>query len=52
MARAMAHPTRNVAELRRQYDRLGQTLDQLRTRQEKLAASMARGEALKAGKKD
>ena len=23
MARAMAHPTRNVAELRRQYDRLG-----------------------------
>ena len=52
MARAMAHPTRNVAELRRQYDRLGQTLDQLRTRQEKLAASMARGEALKAGRAD
>ena len=41
MARAMAHPTRNVAELRRQYERLGQTIDQLRAKQEKLAASMA-----------
>ncbi|MCG8991442.1 phage tail tape measure protein, partial [Laribacter hongkongensis] len=52
MARAMSHPTRNVAELRRQYDRLGQTLDQLRTKQEKLAASMARGESLKAARAD
>lgn len=52
MARAMSHPTRNVAELRRQYDRLGQTLDQLRTKQEKLAASMARGEALKSARAD
>ncbi|WP_258186862.1 hypothetical protein, partial [Chromobacterium haemolyticum] len=34
MARAMAHPTRNVGELRRQYERLGQTLDQLRVKQE------------------
>lgn len=47
MARAMAHPTRNVGELRRQYERLGQTLDQLRAKQEKLAGSLAKGEALR-----
>jgi len=52
MARAMSHPTRNVGELRRQYERLGQTIDQLRAKQEKLAVSMARGEALKAARAD
>lgn len=52
MARAMSHPTRNVGELRRQYERLGQTIDQLRAKQEKLAASMARGDALKAARAD
>ncbi len=48
----MSHPTRNVGELRRQYERLGQTIDQLRVKQEKLAASMARGDALKAARAD
>ncbi|WP_201282300.1 phage tail tape measure protein [Chromobacterium phragmitis] len=52
MARAMSHPTRNVAELKRQYDRLGQTLDQLRSKQERLTASLARGETLKAARAD
>lgn len=48
MAQAMAHPTRNVAELHRQYVRLGQTIDNLRAREMRLSASMARGEALRA----
>ena len=52
MARAMAHPTRNVGQLRQQYERLGQTIDQIRLKQEKLAASMARGEALKVARTD
>ncbi|MEN3809815.1 phage tail tape measure protein [Chromobacterium piscinae] len=52
MARAMSHPTRNVAELKRQYDRLGQTLDQLRSKQERLTASLARGETLKANRSE
>lgn len=52
MARAMAHPTRNVGQLRQQYERLGQTIDQIRIKQEKLAASMARGEALKTARTD
>ncbi len=52
MARAVAHPARNLGELRHQYERLGQTIDQLRVKQEKLTASMARGEALKAARAD
>lgn len=52
MARAMSHPTRNVAELKRQYDRLGLTLDQLRSKQERLTASLARGETLKANRSE
>ncbi|MBP4049236.1 phage tail tape measure protein [Chromobacterium violaceum] len=52
MARAMSHPTRNVAELKRQYDRLGLTLDQLRSKQERLTASLARGEMLKSTRAD
>lgn len=52
MARAMAHPTRNLAELNRRYQQLGETLEQLRAKQEKLTASMARGEALKAARAD
>ncbi len=47
MARAFAHPTRNVAALRQQYERLGQTLDTLRIKQERLTASLAKGEALR-----
>ena len=47
MARALAHPLRDVGALRREYDRLGQTLDQVRLKQERLAARMATGQALK-----
>lgn len=50
MARAMAHPTRNLGELRRQYELLGQSIDRLRAKQEKLAISVARGEALKSAR--
>ncbi|MET0264716.1 MAG: phage tail tape measure protein [Duganella sp.] len=47
MARAMAHPSRDLGQLRRQYEQLGQTLEQLRLRQERLTASMARGHVLR-----
>ncbi|ARU23676.1 hypothetical protein RSSE_c3293 [Ralstonia solanacearum] len=47
MARAMAHPTRNVGELRRQYEQLGKTMDALAAKQANLAAQMARGDALR-----
>ena len=52
MARAFAHPTRNVSTLRREYDRLGQTLDQVRVKQERLAARLAAGNALKDARAD
>lgn len=47
MARAMARPTRNVGELRRQYEQLGKTMDALAAKQANLAARMARGDALR-----
>lgn len=47
MARAFAHPSRNVSTLRREYDRLGKTLDQVRIKQERLATRLAAGNALK-----
>ncbi|ALS60666.1 phage tail tape measure protein [Pandoraea norimbergensis] len=46
MSRAMAHPMRNVGELRHQYERLGTTMDALTTKQAALAGQLARGEAL------
>lgn len=52
MARAFAHPSRNVRTLRREYDRLGQTLDQVRIKQERLAARLAAGNALKDARAD
>ena len=52
MARAMAHPMRSVGLLRNEYVRLGQTLDLVRDKQQRLAASMARGEALKGARAD
>lgn len=52
MARAFAHPSRNVSTLRREYDRLGQTLDQVRIKQERLAARLAAGNALKDARAD
>lgn len=47
MAQALAHPARNVGALRAQYERLGATIDRVAARQAALAASIARGEALK-----
>ncbi|MBL8509618.1 MAG: phage tail tape measure protein, partial [Chitinimonas sp.] len=47
MARAFAHPTRSIAGLRKEYDRLGLTLDQLRVKQERLAARLAMGNTLR-----
>ncbi|KVN76040.1 phage tail tape measure protein [Burkholderia ubonensis] len=47
MARAMAHPMRNIAQLRSQYERLGRTIEQLNARQAALAARLARGAALR-----
>lgn len=52
MARAFAHPSRNVSTLRREYARLGQTLDQVRIKQERLAARLAAGNALKDARAD
>ncbi|AMU13837.1 phage tail tape measure protein [Burkholderia cenocepacia] len=47
MARAVAHPMRNIAELRGQYDRLGRTIDQVQAKQAALATRLARGAALR-----
>ncbi|MHA6912994.1 phage tail tape measure protein [Ralstonia pseudosolanacearum] len=47
MARAMAHPARNVGELRRQYEQLGRTIEAVATRQATLAARLASGETLR-----
>ncbi|ONU48661.1 phage tail tape measure protein [Burkholderia cenocepacia] len=47
MARAVAHPMRNIAELRGQYDRLGRTIDQVQAKQAALATRLARGTALR-----
>ncbi len=47
MARAMAHPTRNVGELRRQYEQLGKTIEAVAAKQGALAARLATGEALR-----
>ncbi|ABO60657.1 phage tail tape measure protein [Burkholderia thailandensis] len=47
MARAVAHPMRNIAELRGQYDRLGRTIDQVQAKQATLATRLARGAALR-----
>jgi len=47
MAKAMAHPARSVSDLRRRYEALGVTLEQVRRQSEALSRSMAQGEALK-----
>ncbi|KWO49261.1 phage tail tape measure protein [Burkholderia territorii] len=47
MARAVAHPMRNIAELRGQYDRLGRTIDQVQAKQAALATRLARGATLR-----
>lgn len=52
MALALAHPMRNVGALRSQYERLGATIERVTARQTALAASLARGEALKQQRAD
>lgn len=47
MARAMAHPTRNVGELRRQYEQLGKTMETVAAKQAALASRLARGDTLR-----
>lgn len=46
MSRALSHPTRNVQQLRTQYDRLGQSLERLKTKQTNLNAAMAKQKVL------
>ncbi|MBK5145935.1 phage tail tape measure protein [Budviciaceae bacterium BWR-B9] len=46
MSRALSHPTRNVQQLRNHYERLGQSLDRLKAKQNSLNAAMAKQKAL------
>ncbi|GKT21651.1 phage tail tape measure protein [Acidovorax sp. SUPP3334] len=52
MALALAHPMRNVGALRTQYERLGATIERVTARHAALAASLARGEALRQQRAD
>ena len=52
MARAMAHPTRNIAQLNRQYQRLGTTLKQLQNEQRRLNDLMSRQKSLRDDRRD
>ncbi|WP_432217077.1 hypothetical protein ACREYJ_17280 [Pseudomonas kribbensis] len=47
LSASLARGGTGIAQLRRQYDAVGQTIDQLHAKQERLTASMAHGEALK-----
>ncbi|MDA8449841.1 phage tail tape measure protein [Acidovorax sp. GBBC 3332] len=47
MAQSLTHPMRNVGALREQYERLGVTIERVTARQAALAASIARGDALR-----
>lgn len=47
LSASLARGGTGIAQLRRQYDAVGQTIDQLHAKQERLTASMARGEALR-----
>lgn len=49
--RSMGHlAPRSIADLHRQYERMGRTLDEIRRKEERLAATLARGEALRASR--
>ncbi|WP_248915866.1 phage tail tape measure protein [Pseudomonas moorei] len=49
---ALARGGSGVEKLRRQYDQVGRTLDQLKQKQERLNTSIARGETLKTKRAD
>ena len=48
LAQAMAHPNRNLADLRRRYDEIGRAIEDVRRRHEALSRAMARRETLAA----
>lgn len=52
LSAALAQGGNGVARLRQQYDQIGRTLDQLKLKQERLNASIAHGETLKAQRAD
>ncbi|TXI34371.1 MAG: phage tail tape measure protein [Aquipseudomonas alcaligenes] len=52
LATALAQGGSGVGKLRRQYEQVGQTIEQLRLKQERLNTSIARGEALKEHRAD
>lgn len=52
LSAALAQGGNGVARLRQQYDQVGRTLDQLKVKQERLNASIAHGETLKAQRAD
>lgn len=52
MAKAMAHPARNLGTLVKQYDLLGKTIDQVRQKQIRLAGQLAKGDSLRAARNE
>lgn len=52
LSAALARGGTGIERMRRQYDQVGRTIDQLRLKQERLTASIARGETLKAQRAD
>lgn len=52
LSTSLARGGAGVERLRRQYEAVGSTLDQLKVKQERLTASIARGEALKTQRGD
>lgn len=52
LSTSIAHGGTRVERLRRQYDDVGRTIDQLKTKQERLNTTIARGETLKSRRAD
>lgn len=52
LSASLARGGKGVERLRRQYDAVGRTLDQLKVKQDRLTASIARGNALKTQRGD
>lgn len=52
LSASLARGSTGIARLRQQYDAVGRTLDQLNAKQQRLTASIARGESLKAKRGD
>lgn len=52
LATALAQGGTGIGKLRRQYEQVGQTIEQLRTKQERLNTSIARGASLKEHRAD